>query len=82
MMLLLHTKEDNTMSQKPVNPIQVEKCLKGMDYPADKQKLVDYAKQHGADENICDTLNRLPNRTFDGPNGVSKAIGEMNRGER
>jgi hypothetical protein len=28
-----------------VNPIQLQKHLKGMDYPASKQDLINYAKQ-------------------------------------
>ncbi|GHO51802.1 MULTISPECIES: DUF2795 domain-containing protein [Ktedonobacter] len=70
------------MSQQPANPVQVEKCLKGMDYPADKQEVINYAKQHGADEQVQQTLNRLPNETFNKPTDVSKAIGEMDRGQR
>lgn len=70
------------MSQQPANPAQVEKCLKGMDYPADKQEVINYAKQHGADAQVEQTLSRLPNETFNKPTDVSKAIGEMDRGQR
>jgi len=62
-----------------VNPIQVEKFLKGMDYPVSKPDLIKYAQQHGADQNAMSALQQLPNRTFDSPTAVSKAIGEMDR---
>lgn len=62
-----------------VNPVQIEKFLKGIDYPASKADLIKYAEQHGADENVLATLERLPNQTFNGPVGVSKAIGELDR---
>jgi hypothetical protein len=62
-----------------VNPIQVEKFLKGMDYPVSKPDLIKYAQQHGADQTAMSALQQLPNRTFDGPTAVSKAIGEMDR---
>jgi len=62
-----------------VNPIQVEKFLKGMDYPVSKPDLVKYAQQHGADENAMSALQHLPSRTFDGPTAVSKAIGDIDR---
>lgn len=64
------------------NSIQVEKFLKGLDYPVQTQELVKYAQQHGADEQTIAMLKQLPNRSFDGPASVSKAIGETNVEER
>ncbi|WP_035984979.1 DUF2795 domain-containing protein [Leptolyngbya sp. KIOST-1] len=60
-----------------VNPIQVQKFLKGMDYPASKQDVVDHAKKQGADENVCSTLERMSDQEFETPADVSKAIGEI-----
>ncbi|MBV9020241.1 MAG: DUF2795 domain-containing protein [Ktedonobacteraceae bacterium] len=65
-----------------INPIQIEKFLKGVDYPASKQELIKHAKKHGADQNACDALEQLPDQTYDGPIGVSKAIGQIDREER
>ena len=62
-----------------VNPIQLEKYLKGVDYPANKNDLIKRAQQNGADQQVLDTLKQLPDRTFEGPSGVSKAIGAMDR---
>jgi len=62
-----------------VNPIQVEKFLKGVDYPASKQDLVKHAQQQGADQQVLESLKQLPDRNYDGPAGVSKAIGAMDR---
>lgn len=64
-----------------INPVQVEKLLKGLDYPASKKDIVKYAEQHGADENVREALQQLPGQTFDSPIDVSKAIGAMDRGE-
>ena len=61
-----------------VNPIQMQKYLKGIDYPARKQDLLDRAKQEGADENICATLEKLPDEEFETPADVSKAVGKIN----
>lgn len=60
-----------------VNPIQLQKYLKGMDYPANKQDLIDRAKQEGADENILSTLERLDDDEFETPADVSKAVGNI-----
>ncbi len=61
-----------------VNPIQLQKYLKGVDYPAKKQDLLDRAKQEGADEKICSTLEQLSDETFETPADVSKAVGALN----
>jgi hypothetical protein len=58
-----------------VNPIQVQKYLSGMNYPASKQDLIDEAKQEGADENLLSTLERIQDETFETPADVSQAIG-------
>ncbi|HJT58373.1 MAG TPA: DUF2795 domain-containing protein [Ktedonobacteraceae bacterium] len=58
-----------------VNPIQLEKYLKGVNYPASKNDLIKQAQQNGADQNVLDTLKKLPDRNFDGPTGISKASG-------
>lgn len=58
------------------NPIQMQKYLKGMKYPADKQALVDHAKEQGADENVLNVLQQLKEDRFETPADVSKAAGE------
>lgn len=59
------------------NPIQVQKFLSGMDYPASKDEIVKHAKSKGADENIMDTLEQLPEDDYETPADVSKAIGQI-----
>jgi hypothetical protein len=60
-----------------VNPVQLQKHLKGMDYPASKQDLINHAKQQGADENVCSTLNQLPDQQYENPTDVSEAVGDI-----
>ncbi len=60
-----------------VNPIQVQKYLKGIDYPCNKQQLVDKAKQEGADENVIRTLQAMPMDNFNSPNDVAEGIGKI-----
>ena len=47
-----------------VNPIQLQKHLKGVDYPTSKQDLIDHAKQ-GADENAISALEELPDEEYE-----------------
>jgi hypothetical protein len=60
-----------------VNPIQLQKYLGGVDYPAGKDDLVRRAQEQGADEPVLDTLRSLPREEFNSPNDVSEAIGEQ-----
>lgn len=61
-----------------VNPIQLQKHLKGMDYPASKQDLIQHAKKNGADDNVNSALEQLPDEEYETPAEVSKAIGQVN----
>ncbi|MFI7446799.1 DUF2795 domain-containing protein [Nonomuraea sp. NPDC049714] len=56
------------------NPIQLQKHLKGVDYPASKSDLVAAAREHGADQDIIKALEAMPDREYDGPNAVSQAV--------
>jgi hypothetical protein len=53
------------------NPIQMQKFLSGVDYPAGRDDLVKHARQQGADEEVLRGLESMPDRTYDGPNAVS-----------
>ncbi|AXB42386.1 DUF2795 domain-containing protein [Amycolatopsis albispora] len=56
------------------NPIEVQRHLSGVDYPARRDDLVEAAKSNGADEGTLDLLRKLPDREYEGPSGVSKEI--------
>ena len=60
-----------------VNPIQLQKYLKGMDYPAGKDDILKKAEQEGADENVRATLQKLPDETYQTPADVSQAVGKI-----
>ncbi len=60
-----------------VNPIQLQKYLKGVDYPATKEELIEQAKRHGADKNVISLLEELPDQEYDAPTDVSEAVGEI-----
>ncbi len=70
-------KQDQTQQSGRVNPIQVQKFLKGVDYPCRKQDLLNQAKAEGADENVLQTLQQMPGERFNSPNDVAQAIGKI-----
>lgn len=67
----------NHKNSQLANPVQVQKFLKGVDYPAQKGDLVKTARGKGADENIISTLEQLPDEEFETPAEVSQAIGKL-----
>ncbi len=62
-----------------INPIQLEKFLKGVDYPAKKADLLKQAQKNGADDQARSTLEQLPDQEFDSPTAVSKAVGKLDK---
>lgn len=67
-------KEIQEIHMAHANPIQIQKYLKGVDYPTDKQTLIQTAKQQGADDSVCASLDQLPDQQFQTPADVSAAF--------
>lgn len=57
-----------------VNPIELQKHLGGVDYPASKDDLVKAAEQQGADDEVLEALRNLPDQEYDAPTAVTKAV--------
>ena len=55
-----------------VSPIDIQKALKGMDYPATKEQILEHAK--GGDKEGIDALEKIDDREYEGPSGVSAAV--------
>jgi hypothetical protein len=55
--------------------IRVQKYLKGVEYPATKDDLVTNAKGQGAGDDVMGFLQGLPDRDYDSPVAVSRAVG-------
>jgi hypothetical protein len=53
---------------------EVQKALKGVDYPASRDDLARHAERNGADRELVDALRGLNKDSFDGPNAVMKAM--------
>lgn len=60
-----------------VNPIEVQKHLKGIDYPANKEDIIKHAEKQGADEELRSLLEELPENEYETPTDVNKAIGQI-----
>lgn len=66
-------REETPMSERP-NPIQIQKFLGGVDYPASREELLRAAREAGASDDVIDALDRLPDRDYEKPTDVSGAV--------
>lgn len=57
---------------------EVQKSLKGFDYPGSPQQLAEHAKANGASGDLVNALRSMKKQSFDGPNAVMQALGEQN----
>jgi hypothetical protein len=62
---------------RKVSPTEVERFLKGLDYPAFKEDLIEYAQDQGAPDEVLDMLDQLEEEEFDSPVDVTRAIGDL-----
>ena len=60
---------------------EIEKSLKGINFPANKQNLVQQAKSNRASRDVINAIQNLPEDKFNSPTDVAKAWGEERRGE-
>ncbi|MDP4332882.1 DUF2795 domain-containing protein [Curtobacterium sp. A7_M15] len=58
------------------NPIQVQKYLSGIDYPASKDDIVATAEREGAGGDVLDALRNIPDGEYDAPTAVSSAVSD------
>lgn len=55
-------------------PIDIQKALSGMDYPASEDRIVQHAAKNGGDEEVVEALTGIEDREYEGPSGVSSAV--------
>lgn len=53
----------------------VAQALQGIDFPANKSKLVEYARSHNAKEDLINVLQGLPDEQYTSMADVFKGIG-------
>jgi hypothetical protein len=66
------------MSDTP-NPIQIQKFLAGVSYPADRKTLISTAEKEGADSPALDALKAIPDKEYDSPTAVSSAVSDSDK---
>lgn len=69
------TNDSSQSSSKRISPVQMQKHLKGVNYPASKGDLVARAQQNNASSEMVDKIRALPGDSFNGPKDVMRALG-------
>lgn len=59
------------------SPANIQKFLRGVDYPASKDDLLKTAQDNEAPDEVVETIRDLPADRFGGPQDVMKAYGEL-----
>lgn len=62
--------------QGKVTAATVEKSIKGINFPASKQDLIQQAKSNNADKQVIQEIENLPKDQFSSPIDISKAFGQ------
>ncbi|MCP9989045.1 DUF2795 domain-containing protein [Streptomyces sudanensis] len=58
-----------------VNPIEMQRNLSGVSYPASKDDVVRQAKENGAGKEVMEALKSLPDKEYDSPTAINKEVG-------
>ena len=56
---------------------QINQVLSHIPYPSSTKDLVQFVKQHGANDQIVGMLERLPEKTFNSPEDVQNTFGNL-----
>ena len=63
------------------SPSNVARYLAGIDFPARKRQLIEHAKRNGAEEEVIQKLQELPEEEFRSMAEVMRAYGETSDAE-
>jgi len=64
-----------------ISAAELQACLKGVDYPADRDELIETAKSNEAPDPVMNFLERIPDKQYETPVDVSKELSEHTPGE-
>lgn len=59
-----------------INPIELQKHLSGLDYPATKDAIVKRAEESGADSDALDALRKIADKEYDAPTAINQAVSD------
>lgn len=67
------------MALAPHSTGAIAQALSGVDFPADRNKLKDYARDRGADPDVLEVLEQIPDSEYASMAEVFKGVGKVQR---
>ncbi|HJV24689.1 MAG TPA: DUF2795 domain-containing protein [Aromatoleum sp.] len=59
------------------NPVQIQKFPGGLDYPVEKEEILEKARSEGADDLVMEALESIPDRSYESPVSISHEVGKL-----
>jgi hypothetical protein len=60
-----------------VSVAKVAEALKGIDFPANKEQCIDYAKRHQAPDEVIGVMKKMPEEKYESMADIFKAVGQV-----
>lgn len=71
------TSEGGRGNPEKASPAAIEKYIKGIDFPADKQKLMSQAEGNSAPDDVMHVLSQFGDKEYHSPIDVAKEVGSI-----
>jgi hypothetical protein len=65
------------MAMAQVSVAEITKSLKGINFPVGKDDLIQHARDNGADEEIIEMIEEMPDDEYGSMSDVMSAFGDM-----
>jgi len=66
-----------SLESENVSAAQFAMYMKGIDFPADKQAIINTARSNGAPQKVIDLMNQLPEKQYNRANEVEQEFGKI-----
>jgi len=57
------------------SPSNIAHHLKGIEFPADKQELIEYAEDNGAPDEVLEVLQQMPDKEYNSMSDLMHGVG-------
>ena len=68
---------ESSLHSEEISAVQIQQYLTGMEYPADKQALLDTAESNSAPDDVMEFMNKLPEQTYNAQADVEQEFGKI-----
>jgi hypothetical protein len=59
------------------SPANIAKHMKGIDFPADRNQVVNKARDNGAPQEVLDVLEKIPEKSYDNMADLMEGVGKV-----